>query len=95
MQPLLLFKILHKFHLMFMNILEAEMSPPHILSHQNTPEFPVRSDIVDRTALIKISQRDLSVFFIHPHRCDRGRNLLHQCQILFQIPLIGTIDHIF
>ena len=63
-----------------------------IKTHRNSL---YRSNIVDRTALLKISERDLSVFFIHPHRCDRGRNLLHQCQILFQIPLIGTVDHIF
>ncbi len=72
MQPPPAFKILHKFHLMFMNILKRKCLC-HTFLRIKTHRNPLHcTNIIDRTALIKISERDLSVFFIHPHRCDRG-----------------------
>ena len=43
------------------------------------------SDIVYRTFLVKICQRDVPVLLVDFDRRNRGRDLLDQCQITFQI----------
>ena len=53
------------------------------------------SNIVHRTSLIKIRQRDMTLCFIYLHRRDRRWNLLNQRKMPAEIIFIRTINKFF
>ena len=52
------------------------------------------SNIIDRTALVKIGQRDLAVIFVHSYRSDRCRDFLNERQSLLLIAFIRPVNKI-
>lgn len=92
--PSLLFKQLHKLHLMLMDILEAEgigMTLLSIKAHRNALHRP---DVVHRTLLVEVGQGDMPVLLINPDGGDGGGHLLNQSQPLLQILFICSVDQI-
>ena len=54
-----------------------------------------RPDIIHRTFLFKIRQGDLSGILGDPNRRDRCRHFLNQCQTLFTVLFITSVDQLF
>ena len=52
------------------------------------------SNIIDRTALVKIGQRDLAVILVHSYRSDRCRDFLNERQSLLLIAFIRPVNKI-
>ncbi len=53
------------------------------------------ADIIDGTFLVKISKGDLMASLVDVDRCDRCRDLLDQCQMIFKIFFICPVDEVF
>ena len=93
--PLLLFKLSHKPHLMLMDIGKGKdcfFALFRIEAYRNPLHCP---DIIHRTFLFKIRQGDLSGILGDPNRRDRCRHFLNQCQPLFTVLLIAPVDQFF
>ena len=93
--PLLLFKLSHKPHLMLMDIGKGKdcfFALFRIEAYRNPLHCP---DIIHRTFLFKIRQGDLSGILGDPNRRDRCRHFLNQCQPLFTVLFIAPVDQFF
>lgn len=89
---ILCLELLHEVHLMLMDILKGKRIGTAFLgikTHRNSLYY---ADIIYRTFFFKICQRNMSGFLINADRCNRRRNLLHQCQMIFLIGFICAVD---
>ena len=91
---LLFFKPIHKRYLMPVNVLQGKGILGTFLCIEADRNALYNSDIVYRTFLVKICQRDMPVLLVDFDRRNRGRDLLDQCQITFQIFFIRAVDQI-
>ena len=92
--PALLLKLLHKLHLVLMDILQAEGIPVALLGVKAYGNPLHRPDIVHRTFLVKIGQGDMPVFLIYFYRRYGRGHLLYQGQSFFSVLFICPVDQI-
>ena len=78
-------EILHEPYLMLMNVTHCKCISGTFLCIEADRNALYNSDIVYRTFLVKICQRDVPVLLVDFDRRNRGRDLLDQCQIAFLI----------
>ena len=75
-----------------MNVLQRKRIRLTFLCIKADRDALYRTDIINGTFLIKISQRDMAVLLINFDRCDRGWDFLDQCQMIFPVTFIGSVD---
>ena len=90
--PALSFKILHKLYLMCMDICKWERIRIAFLRIEADRNSLYGTDIIDRTFLFKVSKGDVPCLLVNIDRGDRRRNLLYQCQMIFQILFICPVN---
>ena len=78
-----------------MDILYRKIGCPAFLGIKADRNTLYCTDIIHRTTMFKIGQSNPSCFLIHSHRRDWRRNLLDQCQMLFSVFFIGSVDQLF
>ena len=93
--PVLLFKLPHKFNLVRMNVLQSKGRGFYLLCVKADRISLYDADVVDGTFLFKIRERNVPALLIQLNRCDRRRNFLNQTQILFFIGFIRPVDFFF
>lgn len=84
----LFFKLLHEADLMFMDILQGKGFDRTFLCIKADRDALNGSDVIHRTLLIKISQRDVTGRFVDRYGRDRCRDLLDQRQLFLPVGII-------
>ena len=91
---LLPLKILHKFHLMLMNVLKRKGVAVTLLGSEADRDALNCPDVIHRTFLIEICQRNMAALLINFDRRNRRRTLLNQREPLLSVFFIGPVDQI-
>ena len=79
---ILFFKVLHKFHLMRMNICQRKRLGAAFLCIKADRNSLYCTYIVNSTSLVKVCQSNVTVLFVHAYRSDGSGNLLYQSKSL-------------
>ena len=79
---------------MFVDVLERKGFDGTFLCVEADRDSLHGPDIVDRTFLVEVRQRDMAAGFIDADRGDRGWDFLDQGQLLLAINLIAVNDHV-
>ena len=90
----LFFEFLHESHLMFMNILQGKSIHGTFLCIEAYGNSLHRTDIVYRTFLLKVGQRNLAMFPVHLNRSNGCGHLLNQRKTGIGILIICSVNHI-
>ena len=91
----LFFKILHKPHLMRMDIGKRKGVCMTFFGIKTDRNPLYGTDIVYRTLLVKIGKGNVSGCLVDIDRCDRCRYFLDQGKSVFGIFFIGPVDKFF
>ena len=92
--PLLLLKISHEAHLVFMDVRQGKCVCRAFLCVEADRDALHHAQVVDRALLVKIGQSDMARLFLNVDGRDRRRNLLNQGKPLFPIVFNCLVDQL-
>ncbi len=92
--PALLLEFLHEAYLMRMDVLQGKGVRRAFLCVEADGKPLYRPDVVNRTLLLEIGQRDLPALLVYPDGSDGGGHLLNQGKARIRILFVCPVDHI-